>query len=464
MRIIYHAMRNDTGLPYVGTDTPTIQLAQVDLSGNYQAWTGTAWGESDPTPLCRMNYTTGSTGPDYYYYIADSFFVADYGYIISMTLTGDAPIGRITATGAQLLVMFSDTPGIIATIGAQPSLAKDQIMVYSLQDLEISADPTGVVDATAAFQAAISTGRPVRIPVGTYTITSTLTPAVGTRIYGEDRHKSILNYTGTGKLFALPAGTYFNNSIVFENFSIQGPYDLVGQLPTSGSTPTPDSTVGIGCDSATGDGTPYSVFRDLDIGGFSFGINGNMTTSLIDGCTVAGCYYGLDIGDGTSGHSNFVTVQGKCKLNTNWIHIRFRGNGFVQDCDIENGPFADGTLWGVGLIAGTGVDAKALHIEQLKTGISLLGQSFVVNSFIGGCTVAIDSTSDTLPLRFNGMTVVLPAGAVIKNPIYAFKLGASGKKIGTDIEVFTSLGGSPSIDDWSNIANGVDNWNYTTMN
>lgn len=61
--------------------------------------------------------------------------------------------------------------------------------------LDYGADPTGVANSTAAFQAALSVdNRPVYVPKGTYLITDTLNLTGTTVIFGDGRSSSSINF------------------------------------------------------------------------------------------------------------------------------------------------------------------------------------------------------------------------------------------------------------------------------
>jgi hypothetical protein len=60
---------------------------------------------------------------------------------------------------------------------------------------DYGADPTGVVDATIAIQAAVNSGRPVWMPVGTFLLGGAITiPSTGARIYGAGMGVTVLNW------------------------------------------------------------------------------------------------------------------------------------------------------------------------------------------------------------------------------------------------------------------------------
>lgn len=89
---------------------------------------------------------------------------------------------------------------------------------------EYGAVGDGVANDTAAFQAAIATGRSLLIPAGTYLITTALVPAVNTMWCGEGVSRTVLKGGGTNKVIArveaahLP--TTFN--IAMRDFSVNG--------------------------------------------------------------------------------------------------------------------------------------------------------------------------------------------------------------------------------------------------
>lgn len=96
--------------------------------------------------------------------------------------------------------------------------------------LDYDADPTGVLDSTAAIQNAIDAGllanKPVFIPAGTYKITSVITLSAsatpylnGVRVFGAGMYQTVLNCQGTA--FLQSNQTQVNDSIYVSDLTIK---------------------------------------------------------------------------------------------------------------------------------------------------------------------------------------------------------------------------------------------------
>ena len=81
--------------------------------------------------------------------------------------------------------------------------------------LDYGADPTGVADSTAAFTAALATGKKVWIPNGTYSAADIVLPSYRS-IEGEDRHYVNLNVRTSGAAFFTYTGC---NEVTMSNFT-----------------------------------------------------------------------------------------------------------------------------------------------------------------------------------------------------------------------------------------------------
>src|SRR3982750_4748199 len=83
------------------------------------------------------------------------------------------------------------------------------------------ADPTGVADSTTAFQGAADSGAMlVRVPVGTYKLTSTVEMPVGVVLEGEGRGSKIV--AATGGTFKLPSAVATGGFLFFLNATSNG--------------------------------------------------------------------------------------------------------------------------------------------------------------------------------------------------------------------------------------------------
>lgn len=71
--------------------------------------------------------------------------------------------------------------------------------------LDYGADPTGVVDSTAAIQAALNAGA-TYIPTGTYRVTSSLLLPSSTKVYGDGRRDTVINSEVIGDSLFKPNG------------------------------------------------------------------------------------------------------------------------------------------------------------------------------------------------------------------------------------------------------------------
>ena len=90
--------------------------------------------------------------------------------------------------------------------------------------LDYGADPTGVADSTAAFNAALATGKPVYAPKGSYKINIVISSSNKT-IYGDGIDVTVFSpYVATNPIITLngdTAGQIIRN-FLFENFSVSG--------------------------------------------------------------------------------------------------------------------------------------------------------------------------------------------------------------------------------------------------
>ena len=251
----------------------------------------------------------------------------------------------------------------------------------------------GMTDDTSAIQDAIAgayaLGCELRFQACTHVISSSLTVPPGLTIEGV-RHFSYIKFTGSGALFQLPAASGWpikGNTI--RNLSLQGTY----------SGGSPDSVCAVLCNEV-GDGSAHAYLEGLDILSFSQGLDGCMTSGLIEKCFIGSCYYPIRLGATAS----FVTVR-DCKILGNIYGICGLGNPIVQNCDIEacsadsiylpiGGVITDCHLEGaggttVGIRAGEACYISHNNIGAFGTGIYVLGTDYdmvIRENFFGGQT------------------------------------------------------------------------------
>lgn len=142
--------------------------------------------------------------------------------------------------------------------------------------LDFGADPTGVADATAAFNAALTASNDVFVPPGTYLLGDAVTMTTGQRLRGAGRRKTILHMPST-----------FNAS-------------ASGMLAFSGGEPGP--TVESLCitqdqpDSVTPTTYPPAIYAQ------------NCPRFSVRFCRIAGVYDGVDM-KGNSGGVNIFDLE-----------------------------------------------------------------------------------------------------------------------------------------------------------
>jgi hypothetical protein len=79
---------------------------------------------------------------------------------------------------------------------------------------DFGADGSDTKDDTAAFMAAMATGKTVFVPEGTYYVASTINVGYAQGLWGAGRGKTIIKYTGTGT--AIYAGAPGNISLIYD--------------------------------------------------------------------------------------------------------------------------------------------------------------------------------------------------------------------------------------------------------
>jgi hypothetical protein len=134
------------------------------------------------------------------------------GSIVNADVNSSAAVAfsKLATTTSHRVVM-TDSSGVLSAASRN---------VFNV--LNYGADPTGVVDSTAAFQAAIDDALygSVYVPYGHYKITSTLTIVRELIFYGEGMRESILEWSGGGNPIihvTTGADNTTIDSIAFEN-------------------------------------------------------------------------------------------------------------------------------------------------------------------------------------------------------------------------------------------------------
>jgi hypothetical protein len=89
--------------------------------------------------------------------------------------------------------------------------------------LDLGADPTGVADSTAAFQAAINANQKVYVPSGTYKVNTISLPiniGTGLIILGENKETTILQALNINSPIFDSAGVFAANNYI-ANFTLK---------------------------------------------------------------------------------------------------------------------------------------------------------------------------------------------------------------------------------------------------
>ncbi len=159
----------------------------------------------------------------------------------SSTLTNVVPS---QFTGTRLLPSGSDASSQQVTAGGAAATLATRFTHYADIVADYGADPTGQADATAAIQAAVNSGKPVWVPVGTYLLGGTIEiPATGLRIYGAGMGLSVLAWSCTASAFNYSGPT---NGQLAPSYVEMSAFSIVGNFTTNAGSAfndpaTPDS-------------------------------------------------------------------------------------------------------------------------------------------------------------------------------------------------------------------------------
>jgi hypothetical protein len=126
---------------------------------------------------------------------AGSFVVGKIYRIVSVGTTDFTLIGAVNNTvGTHFIATGAGT----GTGTAELSQTVEAKLRQIVSVMDFGADPTGVIDSSPAFQAAIDAASCVTIPVGNYRLDSTINLGASTQLLGDNAQTCILTYTGTG--------------------------------------------------------------------------------------------------------------------------------------------------------------------------------------------------------------------------------------------------------------------------
>lgn len=147
-------------------------------------------------------------------------------------------------SGTQLLPSGTDASALQVSAGGEAAALSTRFGHYADVVADYDADPTGNVDATAAIQAAVNSGKPVWIPAGSYLLGGTITlPTMGARIYGAGMGVSVLKWPATAGAIQNTIDPSLPNSYVeLDGFTIAGEF-LTNPNSAFNNLVTPDSTV-----------------------------------------------------------------------------------------------------------------------------------------------------------------------------------------------------------------------------
>jgi hypothetical protein len=188
----------------------------------------------------------------------------------------------ISSVGSSLIGFIQSGTGAVARF-VQDKLRENVSVI------DFGADPSGISDSTSAFQAAITygqtTGYPIRIPAGTYKITSTLNVTASLTLVGDGVYKTSIKLASSSVVSAFAVAAPSNSALSVEigNFSL---------TCNAGSAICDAFTLST---SATNAALVQSAFRDMRIFNVRYGFNmsGVIYMSAFRNITVSGTGGGI---------------------------------------------------------------------------------------------------------------------------------------------------------------------------
>jgi len=284
-------------------------------------------------------------------------------------------------------------------------------------------DPTGVVDSTGGFNAALLAGKSVYVPAGTYLLASSVVMQQdGNALHG-DGDKSILNYTGSGTAVSLNAKL----NCAVENLKIA----------------SATAAVGIYCGLIAHYFRVYRVHLDGQSGGVPTGFTSAAIVieksyyGEISGCDIAYGIFGIAGLNECNGNFILANSIRQCKTGIQITDTTSASNGnAITGNEIESS--AAGSRYGIEIL-GSSSNAIANNRVELTAG-----------------TAHIFVNSGVAPAYFNNFfsnfcegsiaTIILGDG-VGSNQVYSTQIcggrGAFAVTINQDC-IYTRLDASPS--------------------
>jgi hypothetical protein len=219
--------------------------------------------------------------------------------------------------------------------------------------LDFGADPTGVGDSTAAFNAAKATGNRVFVPKGTYAVANILMNQDGQSFVGAGRDVTTLTVQGTNCCFQINARMceISNMTMIGANTA-----DCI-RLGTRGTAPLANDSVftqqvciqnmrfvgalnGIFA-YGTNTGRFITCFFEACVYGVHFvpvgspaGLNGNCNGNTFSGCNAYGCYTSMyfepNLDSGNAPSDNFVDFISEASTDKSFVIVGTRNYLFID--------------------------------------------------------------------------------------------------------------------------------------
>lgn len=212
----------------------------------------------------------------------------------TLTFNSPIPIGttKVYVKGGTSLTVGTPGSGTVTDASVAAGSKLYNRINETVSVIDYGADPTGVSDSTNAFTTAVSTGRDVYIPKGTYLIKNQISVSTqGQRLYGDGKYLSTINVTSafnmvaTGVFVSAAVGVeYVDFSIAFSQPDTAVKASLIAYPPAISGLGMPGQRVRGMIISAAWNGLDWrdnvgqSLVEDLTMSAFNIGIQ-------IDGST-----------------------------------------------------------------------------------------------------------------------------------------------------------------------------------